>query len=209
MQNYLDTVLSQYATAPKMMALIESMNDCLDPAANIDNFYSWVWDLDTAKGYGLDVWGRIVGVGRILTVPATSTNFGFEEASGDPFGVESFYSGPVTSNYSLPDAAFRTLIFVKALANISRSCIETYNRMLMQLFPGRGNAYVVDNLDMTAQLAFTFPLEPYETSIINQSGAFAPPTGVLFSILDLSSHGLHSAIPGYAIPGYAIPDTTP
>ena len=210
MQNYIDTVLSQWGNSPNILALLESWNDSLDPGVNIDDFYAKVWDIDTAQGYGLDVWGRIVGVSRVVTVQTTIDAFGFEEATdAQPFGQEAFYSGPVTENYSLSDDAFRALILVKALANLSNSSIQAYNTMLMQLFPGRGNAYVVDNKDMSANVVFEFALSDYEKAIIEQSGAFAPPTGVLFNVVITGTYSYHSAVLGHALLGAAILATTP
>ena len=84
------TIISQYANSPRMLGLIEGFTDAVDVAARMDAFYSDIWDLDTATGYGLDVWGRIVGVGRVLQV-ATSDYFGFAEAGdADPFGDAQF-----------------------------------------------------------------------------------------------------------------------
>ena len=66
------TVISQYANSPVLLALLRRLNTALDQAANIEQFYTLVWDLRTAVGYGLDVWGRIVGVNRVLRVPTTA-----------------------------------------------------------------------------------------------------------------------------------------
>ncbi|WP_347558587.1 DUF2612 domain-containing protein [Robbsia sp. KACC 23696] len=188
MENLIDTKLSQYANSPKMMSLIASLNDAIDPAADIDAFYEMVWNIDTAQGYGLQVWGRIVGVSDVLTVAGGKT-LGFDEAgtdSADPFGQSPFYSGePTTSNYVLAPDAFRQLILIKALANVSNCSIATYNLILMQLFAGRGNAYVTDTGEMSARLTFEFLLSDVEIAILKQSGAFAPPTGVRFDILNL------------------------
>src|ERR1700688_4087243 len=129
MQNYLDTVLSQYANSPALMSLIESFNSAVDPSPNIDAFYDNVWNIQTAKGYGLQVWGRIVGVSNVLEIPGGTPFFGFEEAgtvSAAPFGQGAFYSGTqATQNYTLSDDAFRCLILIKALANISQSNIRS------------------------------------------------------------------------------------
>lgn len=62
-----------------MVALIESMNEWIDPAADFQSFYDYVWNVDTAQGFGLDDWGKIVGVSRYLQVPETDY-FGFAEA---------------------------------------------------------------------------------------------------------------------------------
>lgn len=188
MKNLTDTVISQYANSPTLLSLIETFNEVVEPAGNIDDFYNFIWNILTAEGYGLIVWGRIVGVTNVLTV-AGGEYLGFEEsddATIQPFGQAPFWSGtPASSNYVLSDDAFRALILTKALANISRSSIQIYNQMLMQLFPNRGNAFVTDTGDMNARLTFEFILQPFEVAILKQSGAFAPPTGVAFEIMDI------------------------
>ena len=189
MINIEDTILSQYANSPALLQLINSFNYAVDPYSVINTFYNNLWNINTAVGYGLDVWGRIVGVNRVLQVPSTAKTFGFDEAtviSADPFGQSPFYTGSVLQNYSLPDSAFRTLILVKALANISSCSINTYNNILMQLFPGRGNDYVIDLGNMQMQLNFEFILQPFELSIIKQSGAFVAPTGVGYEVMQLN-----------------------
>ncbi|WP_408443453.1 DUF2612 domain-containing protein [Paraburkholderia sediminicola] len=144
------TIISQYCNSQTIVQLIQNMNGYIDPSADIDAFYSNIWDIDSAVGKGLDIWGKIVGLdnGRILKIPSAEIDLGFSEAgtlSATPFGSGVFYSGnPVTQNYSLSDDAFRTLILVKALANITDGSIPSYNRLLQNLFAGRGRCYVND-----------------------------------------------------------------
>lgn len=184
--NYLDTVLSQFANSPTLLSLIGSFSDAVNPSANIDAFYDSVWNIQTATGFGLDVWGRITGIGRVLSIPGANTDFGFEEAAAQPFNQGPFYYGVLpTQNYTLSDDAFRALILIKALANISNCSIQTYNTILMQLFPNRGNAYVMDNGNMTMTIVCQFPLQPFEISILTMSGAFVAPTGVGMQIMVL------------------------
>lgn len=189
MKNYIDTVISQYGNSPRILALIASFSDSIDPATDIDAFVRNIWNIDTATGYGLDVWGRIVNVKRSLKIPgASGRNFGFSEAGAgaDPFGQTPFYGGaPAGDNYDLSDSDFRRLILVKALSNISDRSIPAFNTALLQLFPGRGNAYIADLGLMTAQLTFGFVLSPVERAILLQSGAFPGPTGVLLTVLDI------------------------
>jgi hypothetical protein len=165
-----------------MMALIGVFNQWIDPSSNIDDFYTNIWNIDTATGYGLDVWSRIVGVGRVLQVDTVGGFFGFAEAgnvSANPFNSAPFYSGQqINSNYILNDAGFRTLILAKALANICDGSIPAINQILLLLFPGRGNCYVVDGLNMTMEYIFTFPLSPVEAAIVSQSGVLPRMTGV-------------------------------
>lgn len=192
--NYLDTVLSQFANSPTLLGLIDSFSAAVNPSANIDAFYKNVWNIQTANGYGLDLWGRIVGVGRVLQIPGGAIDLGFEEAgtaSAAPFNQGVFYSGTaLTQNYTLSDDVYRSLILIKALANISNCSIHAYNTILMSLFPNRGNAYVLDTGNMTMDVVFQFPLQPYEIAILTQSGAFVAPTGVginVVIIIDASS----------------------
>jgi hypothetical protein len=142
-------VISQYANAPTLTALIGDVFSYLDQTANLDAFFDYISNVDTAQGYGLDVWGRIVGVNRVLHVTAGDW-FGFEEASpgADPFGQGAFYSGaPLTSNFALSDESFRRLIFAKAAANITNGSIPAINQILLSLFPHRGNCYVTEGSD--------------------------------------------------------------
>jgi hypothetical protein len=191
MDNVEQTIISQYANSPTIVQLIQNMNGYIDPSADIDSFYDLIWNVDTATDKGLDIWGKIVGLenGRILKIPSAETNLGFKEAgnaSATPFGSGAFYSGnPVTQNYSLSNDAFRTLILVKALANITDGSIPSYNRLLQNLFAGRGRCYVNDLGNMQMRYTFEFYLQPFEMAIMTQSGALPRPTGVLASIMQV------------------------
>ena len=85
------TVISQYANSTILTGLIERFADAADQTANIESFFDLIMNLDTAQGYGLDVWGRIVGVERVLQI-ANVAYFGFAEAlpGSLPFGDARF-----------------------------------------------------------------------------------------------------------------------
>ena len=199
------TILSQYANSPILLALISSLHAAIDPTVNINSFYTNIWDIYTAQGYGLDVWGRIVGVTRVLNVGAGSY-FGFEgttgpfNASGDSFGggpaptgANSWYSGQTTTtNYSLSDNAFRTLILAKAFANVCNGSIPAINQILVNLFitpvAGRtGNFYCTDGEAMTMTYTSTLRpvLTPVEVAIVSQSGVLPRPTGVFTQLVQI------------------------
>lgn len=189
MQNVEATIQEQYANSPILMRLIRSMNGYLDQTANFDAFFYNIWDIDTASGYGLDVWGRIVGVTRVLNVPGAVQYFGFNEADDDDivgFNQAPFYSGQAnTSNYSLTDEAFRTLIFAKALANITNGSIQSISQILMNLFGDQGECWCTDGLDMTMTYTFNFALTPVDQAIVAQSGVLPRPPGVAASIVQM------------------------
>lgn len=204
-----ETVQSQYANSPVITQLLTQFASWIDQTRNFDDFFDLIFNVDTAIGYGLDVWGRIVGVNRILKVSNPGEYFGFEE-SGEASGFNQapFYSGsPLTSNYILTDQAYRLLILVKAMANISQCSIPVLNQMLLSLFPNRGNCYVTEGQEevpwfgfeestdgvgfnqapfysgqsinrMVMTYTFDFYLSPVELAIVQSSGVLPKPTGV-------------------------------
>ncbi len=194
MLNVEQTIQSQYANSPTIVQLIQNMNGYLDPSANIDDFFDYVWNIDTAQGYGLDLWGRIVGVNRVLQI-TTTDYFGFEGpsgASGQPWNQAPFYNGEaLTANYALTDDAFRTLVLAKALANICNATIQAINQILINLFgasgplPVAGNCYCTDGENMTMTYTFGSTLTPLQTAIVYQSGVLPRPCGVSATVVQL------------------------
>lgn len=179
------TVISQYANSTRLTALINSFNAAMDQTVNIANLFDMVWNVLTAVGHGLDVWGRIVDAPRTLHLPGSTPFLGFNEAgsSWTGFNQGGFFSGQaLTDNYDLSDADYRRLILAKAATNICDGSIPATNAILLRLFPLRGNSYVVDGMDMTMKYKFEFPLTPVELAIVLQTGALPNPAGVVIAI---------------------------
>lgn len=151
MRHVSQTIISQYGVSPTILALIEKLNLAIDPDADLDAFYAWIFNVDSAQGFGLDIWGRIVGVNRTIeTAPPTV----------------------------LLDDQFRALILLKALSNISRDTSPAINILLQTWLAGRGKCYVNDLGNMEIRYMFEFTLEPFEVAIITKSGIFLRPAGV-------------------------------
>lgn len=165
------TIISQYGTTATISQLVRNIDYYIDPRTDFDTFFNYVWNVETATGFGLDIWGRIVNVARDINVPGDTPN---------PGGF-AFTPGPVT----LTDAQYRVLILAKALANITNGTAEGLNQLLSNLFAGRGRCYVLDMGSMTLRFTFEFWLQPYEYVIITQSGATPRPAGVLATILQV------------------------
>ncbi len=176
-----ETILAQYANSPALTSIIEHFNAAADPRRLIELFLHEVWNPATATGWGLDVWGRIVGIGRILKID-TAGYWGFSQGypSSRTFGEGIWYSGQgATSNYRLPDSDYRQLIFAKAAANISSASIADINRILMILFGNRGHCYLANTDDHTMMLVFSFRPTPIDVGII-ASGVLPRPSGVRY-----------------------------
>lgn len=175
------TLLSQYANSPTIVAIINDFNAWLDPGADIDNFYATVWNVQTAVGFGLDYWGRIVNIPRQITIVDLPRYLGFNEGQPGyyPFNQAPFYSGNATSSvYLLSDDAYRVLIMTKALANISSFTAPSVNALLRYLFAGRGSCYVLELSPMQIEYVFNFPLQSWEAAVLLQPSLMPRPAGV-------------------------------
>ncbi|WAH52629.1 DUF2612 domain-containing protein [Pseudescherichia vulneris] len=182
-----DTILTQYASSHRLLSIIETFEQSVSIDDFTDSFIDDVWDLANNKSYGLDVWGKIVGISRYIRAEIDSSSFGFSESnSGDiyeypsPFNDQPFYAGEQeTETVRLGDDAYRTLILCKAFSNISTATIPEINKFLSMLFKGRGKAFSIDYGDMTMGIVCEFFLAPYEKAILENFDVLPIPSGVL------------------------------
>jgi hypothetical protein len=77
--DFWSTVMSQFSNAPRMMGLLQRFLAAADPTKLFETWFDDIWNIETAKSYGLDIWGRIVGINRVIEVPFTEW-FGFAES---------------------------------------------------------------------------------------------------------------------------------
>jgi beta-lactam-binding protein with PASTA domain len=190
------TVISQYANSPTIMQLCNNLNQYIDQSANFANFYNFVWNVDTAVGFGLDIWGVIVGVSRLLQIPNTTAYVGFDiktesqpaqdwtpaGSSAAPYNNPpvggAFYTGHnATEAYLLPDDAYRQLILAKAFANICTTTAPAINQILQNLY-GTGTAWVLNTGPMGISYNLSFTPTAIQLAILEQSGVIPTPPGV-------------------------------
>lgn len=160
------TIQSQYAASPNLVSTIEIFTNVL-PNKDIELFYNSIFNIDTAEGVGLDVWGRIIGVGRTLEVKKVDDYFGFSGSGESGFNNREFYYSGVTNVYNMTDNAYRQyLLLTKAFANISDATAPSLNYILSQLFKEK-KAYVLPAGIMHIRFVFEFNLSALERSIFN------------------------------------------
>lgn len=176
------TIMSQFANSPTICGLIQGVNECIDPRSDIQAFLDYVWNINTARGFGLEIWGKILGVNsRQVQISSDIQYFGFDTGASDtyPFEEGIFYTdGESMDLYRLSDTAFRTALMAKAMANISRCTPFAINRILRNLFSGRGDCHVADLGNMQMRYVFNFYLLPWEEAIIDQMNVLPKPAGV-------------------------------
>lgn len=178
-----DTIYRQYSNSEAIISIIDTFNQAANLDDFTDEFIREVWDVTTCRSYGLDVWGKIVGVGRYLTSDIENEEFGFEEGFF-PFNQAPFFSPQKeTNNFRLTDDAYRTLILCKAFSNISIATIPEINRFLSMLFYGRGKAYVSrEHRNMKMGIVVNFTISELEESILKNYDVMPIPSGVLVEI---------------------------
>ena len=205
-----ETILTQYSASQRLLRIIDTFNQAVSLDDFTDEFIAKVWDLTTCEAFGLDMWGKIVGVSRYIVAPIENSSFGFSEANDvnpdypTPFNDSPFFAGvQETTNVRLGDDAYRTLILCKAFTNISIATIPEINRFLKMLFYQRGRAYCVNYKDMTIGLTFEFELAPYEESILTNYDVTPVPSGVLVNVRPIVTPYF-----GFASDAYPINDGT-
>ena len=135
------TIQSQYSASPHIVALVNGFWSCLDPSADIELIFNKMINPITAEGFGLDVWGRIVAIGReYASKDITLSYWGYKAPLGiDNPRMRNFNNAPfykeITGKVKLNDQAYRTYIFLKAMINIGNGSLSSLNRMISVLFP--------------------------------------------------------------------------
>ena len=184
MKNIKDTIMSQYAHSPTILALIDGINQVIDPQYFIDDFYNYVYRLSTARGFGLDIWASKVGVSRYAKAAnPNAKTFGFQP-DYQPFNTYPFSDGGAFSSYRLTDADLRKLIIIKAASNILYATAWNINKFLVMVFGGR-KAYYASRGHMSAEYVFEFSLTPFDRLVIYTLNMLPMPSGVGISYKEI------------------------
>lgn len=153
------TIQSQYAASERITGIAEIAQDRMDLTRPFDLFYDNIFNIYTARGYGLDLWGRIVGIGRTILDPVANVSL------------------------TLDDSDYRPLLLYKALANISASTAAAQNQLLNTLiatgvggFPTSG--YVLEVDVMVIRWVFEGGLDDMQRTIFYVAGQLARGAGV-------------------------------
>lgn len=152
-------IQSQYAASPVLLALAEGMQTQLDPHEDVDLLYEKLFNIYTAEGYGLDNWGTILQIPRLIE----------DETTG--------------ALLNLDDDYYRLLLLYKAMANISASTAEAQNRLLAVLvntdignFPRA--AYVLEVDTMVIRWVFEDFLDDIQLAVFKAAGTLTRGAGV-------------------------------
>lgn len=190
-------LIKQYWEKPKAKAEIElqastwettrAFLDALDPA----------FDLDNAVGAQLDVLGRIVGISRSVPEVIAKVYFGFSINPANEGFADRFDSlrigGPFFDKFSsaftdlqLNDNDYRFFIRVKAAKNRASGYVSSDQYISIQdvvLSAFEGQAYVIDNLDMTLTLYVSPTVSSDRLRLIRALNLLPKPQAVRYKVV--------------------------
>ena len=109
---FMPFIQSQYSASTRIISILESCREHILPDADIVSFFDNIFNIETASGVGLDIWGNIIGVSRF---------------------VPNYQDDTVI--YTLTDEQYRNVMFYKAGANIMDSTLYSLNYLLKKLYP--------------------------------------------------------------------------
>lgn len=162
LQNTVDLmscILWQYNKAPRIQMLIQKCQDEFD--GNVkdfwNNFYTNIFNIDTANTFGLSVWGILLGVDR-----PTYTSDG--------------------QTYPYTDDMYRLLLKSRSLLFRMDGSIYQINRYIEYLFPDRP-ILVRDGLNMSIDIIFYYTPTADELQVLNNPDFLPRPSGVGVNIL--------------------------
>lgn len=135
-------IQSQYAASVRITALLESCREHILPDADIVSFFDEVFNIETASGYGLDIWGNIIGASRFVPDYQDSTTI-----------------------YTLTDEQYRKVLFFKAGANIMDSTLYSMNYLLKKLYP-EYNCYIRNLNNYTEDSGRWYDKNPMEIEYV-------------------------------------------
>ena len=184
-----ETVQSQYSASDTIFALVDSARVRIAPDEDIALFFEKIFDPETAEGVGLDVWGRIVGAVRSIFIDNTDF-FGFALSQLDPMNISPFFNDAGASGeYRMNDTAFRTMIFYKAMANISTETMEDINNLLNSLMTSihgeTARCFVLETGVMEIRAVFLFYLTPFEVAMLRRYSLLNRGSGVGFNFFQI------------------------
>lgn len=169
---FMPFIQSQYSASTRIISILESCREHILPDADIVSFFDNIFNIETASGVGLDIWGNIIGVSRF---------------------VPNYQDDTVI--YTLTDEQYRNVLFYKAGANIMDSTLYSLNYLLKKLYPDyqcfvRNQSNYVnddgryyDSNPMEIEYVFIdTDLSDLEKSIFSLVGAFGKGAGVHFNL---------------------------
>ena len=196
-EEYLKLIIKQYFNQPRASAEMELKVKQYETLYNIIAQFTEEFDIDQATGDRLDKIGKIVGVNRSVNSVVDKIAFGFADnpnARGfadkdNNLVVSAPFFDRFTPEYTplqLDDATYRQIIKVKISVNNTSAYLVSDDRIsiqevIQQAFEGQ--AWVVDNYNMTLTLYLTPTFEEQRLRLITELNLLPKPQAVGYNVI--------------------------
>lgn len=193
-EEYVNLLITQYYDSPRAEAEITAKVERWEALFNSIREVSYLFDIDEAYGDILDKIGIIEGISRVVPLVIPRVAFGFDgnensRGFGDPsISGESSAPfqdalSPAYNDKTLQDNEYRALIKVKAALNNGSAFMVSdefisMQEVIVQAFSGE--AFVVDNKDMTLTLYISTNLEQDVLNLVKALDLLPKPLGVKY-----------------------------
>lgn len=171
----------QYRGKPKANSTVKTISDEVSKVYQSAVDMGDILNIDTARGYALDLVGYHVGVNRSLASFIPRKFFGFAKTGQLGFNEGKFYRYGESTGEStrLGDEDFRFMIKAKILKNYQIGAIEDITNSISFLF-GR-DARIIDNYDMTMTAIIpSTVMTPFKKYAIENLDILVRPVGVMY-----------------------------
>lgn len=195
----LQAILWQYDNSTKIRTLIENKNTWYQE--NQEQFwqdwYTNVFNLQTANIFGLSVWSIILGIPMYINLVPDNDQpvFGFNESDGMGGFIndnENFENGNFSSSNNIITLTLeeqRLILRLKYYQLVSRGAIPEINNILRMLFAPYVDAdvpaaaWVLDGLDMSMTYVFNFNVPNNFMYLFRTLDILPRPAGVLLKYI--------------------------
>lgn len=148
--------LWQYDQAPNLSALLKSSDAFVQN--NVSKFWEdWeknVFNIRTADTFGLNLWGKILGVERIK------------------------YTNDAGETVAFTDDMYRLLLLARVMKFNSNGSLKSINDYLQFVFEGKP-VFCVTNNDMSIRIILYYHPSTEDMAVIQSDGFIPVPAGVL------------------------------
>ncbi|MBO7732877.1 MAG: DUF2612 domain-containing protein [Methanobrevibacter sp.] len=153
--SYTTRLIGQYANSPVMLKLANGLGTLFDDSPFIKNWYDVIFNLETANGYGLDVWGAILNRSREFIYNGNRYYLqGAQTIGGVDFTAEQM------------ENLYRKVLQLTAMRYIGNASIASLNTLIQFIFKDDGECYCLEYGTMYIRYVFRFYLNDVQKAII-------------------------------------------
>lgn len=181
----LQAALWQHDVAPNILQLLQNKQNFINKNHTQfwQNWYTNVFNLDTANSFGLAVWSIILQLPLFIQVGPDNDKdiWGFDDYDQN-FDNGNFIGD--SSGIILTPEQRRLVLKLRYFQLTTRADTPEINKFLAVLFADYGPFYALDGLDMTMTYVYLFPIDSKLLQALKEYDLLPPPATVGIKIID-------------------------